>query len=57
MEKIRFLTGNRSKTEIQTIDIPIYIIINWNNIKQQKNLQFTTIYDPEIIESIIIEEM
>ena len=57
MEKIRFLTGNRSKTEIQTIDIPIYITINWNNIKQQKNLQFTTIYDPEIIESIIIEEM
>ena len=57
MEKIRFLTGNRSKAEIQTIDIPIYITINWNNIKQQKNLQFTTIDDPEIIESIIIEEM
>ena len=57
MEKIRFLTGNRSKAEIQTIDIPIYITINWNNIKQRKNLQFTTIDDPEIIESIIIEEM
>ena len=55
MKKIKFLTGDRSKTQIQTLDISIDRTINWNNIKQQKDLRFTTIDDLEIIESIIIE--
>ena len=56
MEKIRLLTGDRSKPQIQTLNIPTDRKINWNNIKQQKNLQFTTINDPEMIESLMIEK-
>ena len=55
MKKIKFLTGDRSKTQIQTLDISIDRTINWNNIKQQKDLRFTTIDYLEIIESLIIE--
>ena len=28
--------------------------INWNDIKQQRSLQFTTIDDPEIMKEVII---
>ena len=52
--KINYLTSNKIKASIQTIDIPVDENINWNDIKQL-NLQFKTIDDPEIMEQVIVD--
>ena len=52
--KINYLTSNKIKASIQTIDIPVDENINWNDIKQL-NLQFKTIDDPEITEQVIVD--
>ena len=37
--KINYITSNKTKSSIQTIDIPVDVNINWNDIK---NPQLTT---------------
>ena len=54
-KKIRFLTGNFTNAQLQTLDIPEDETIGWNDIKEQRNLLFKTIDDPEVIEKLIIE--
>ena len=54
-KKIRFLTGNITQAQLQTLDIPEDETIGWNEIKEQRNLLFKTIDDPEVIEKLIIE--
>ena len=40
MEKIRFLTGNFTNAQLQTLDIPVDESIGWNDIKEQKKITF-----------------
>ena len=54
-KKIRFLTGNFTNAQLQTLDIQVDKSIGWNDIKEQKNLLLKTIDDPEVIEKLIIE--
>ena len=44
-KQIRFLTGNITHVQVQTLDIPEDESIGWNDIKEQRNLLFKTI-DP-----------
>ena len=53
--KINYLTSDKTKSSIQTIDIPVDENINWNDIKKNPNLQFKTIDDPEIMEQVIAD--
>ena len=54
-KKINNLTKPKHNNAIHTIDIPVDSSVGWNDIKKNKNLQFKTIDDPQLIDKLINE--
>ena len=52
---IQFTTSKKTANSIQTIEIPTYPSISWNDIKGKKNFKFKIIDDPILIEDLIAD--
>jgi len=54
-KKINHLTKPKHNNAIHTIDILVDSSVGWNDIKKDKNLQFKTIDNPQLIDKLINE--
>ena len=52
-KQIKFLTKTKHSSSLQTVDIPYESLIDWNNIKGQKDLKIKIKYNPDHINAII----
>ena len=52
-KSITFLTKNKTKVSLNTIDVPEDSTIYWNDIAKNKSLNFKTTDNPEIMEELL----